>query len=79
MLRQALVDSDSQLQREKTEVERTQALLMDAQRELEEREGLLRYLNPSSGSGNSLVADQERDRLRMEIDRLTAMVCFFVG
>lgn len=73
MLRQALVDSDSQLQREKTEVERTQALLMDAQRELEEREGLLRYLNPSSGSGNSLVADQERDRLRMEIDRLTAM------
>lgn len=66
ILREAMEDSDAQLRREKEEVQRVQ-------RELQEQESILRCLEAGPTSGRVRAIDHEKDRLRMEIDRLTAM------
>ena len=82
-MQQALEEQETSLRREKEEALKTQQRLMDAQREIEERDSLLKFFNsnpPSSGGGNvnpnqnAILAERERDKLRMEIDRLTALV-----
>ena len=84
MMQQALEEQESLLRREKQETLTAQRLLTEAQKDLEEKNSLLRYFessfNDNGGGGDGLadqravMAEQERDRLKIEMDRLTAMV-----